>query len=127
MKFEKYLFYVTSMSGGGYLIDDWEGSEYTPVVVNCTTKPEYFLSPVKLMLRRKNWAAHGELVAVRTDAYPLLWVYVWLYLQLEWLNNSFWCDFMRIANRVGIAKTPRGEGVRLIHQNSLLPSKNVNE
>lgn len=93
---------------------EWKDSEFVPAAVGDFVDSTRFLFPVKLLNRRHRcqWLVWLNVIAVRTDVYPLLWMYVWLYLQFEWLSYRPWCNFMRFANQVGIAKTPRGSHYR---------------
>lgn len=89
-----------------YKYEPWENSEYVPILMSHSTIKDEFLFPVKLLKRPKDWFLSRSVVAVRTDVYPLWWVYVWLYLQTENLFYLVWCYFMRLCNQLGIAKTP---------------------
>ena len=86
----------------------WKDCEYVPAWVKYSSTQENYPFPVKILKRPKDWIFSRSALAIRTDVYPLLWVYVWLYLQVENLVYIAWCRFMWGCNRLGIARTKPG-------------------
>ncbi|MGL4620020.1 MAG: hypothetical protein ACRCZS_13315 [Chroococcidiopsis sp.] len=87
----------------------WENCEYIPASVGRDyNHARHFPFSVKFLARPKDNFFSRTSIAVRTDIYPLLWVYVWLHLQIENLAYIAWCFFMWECNRLGLAKTELG-------------------
>jgi hypothetical protein len=92
----------TEEDGFPYHRFNWAGSEQTPARVRIS-----FPWPVKFL---EDWrSAWGRsIIAVRTDAYPLWWMVVWLRLRIEEIADHDFADLMRVANAIGIAETKPG-------------------
>lgn len=109
---EKFLGFINDIDSNGILtitVQEWENCEYVPAVVSreyaCAS---YFPFPVKFIKIPRDRFFSRTYLAVRTDIYPLLWIYIWLQLQVENLIYVGWCKFMWGCNWCGVAKTPLG-------------------
>lgn len=92
------------------IAEPWENCEYVPALTREYTSQENYSFPVKFVNapKYKSWSCHQAFAVVRTDVYPLWWIYVWLYLQVESLAYIAWVRFMWQCNKLGIAKTQPG-------------------
>lgn len=93
---------------------DWTNSEYLPLRVGRYGMMGSFLFPIKFVPLPENLQDPSllyEAVAVRTDAYPMLWILVMWDLALislfARLRPAYW-HFVHWANKRGIMRTPMG-------------------
>lgn len=126
---EKFPGFINDIDRHGILTttaQEWDNCEYVPAVVpRDYRRASYFPFPVKFIEIPGERFLSRSYAAVRTDIYPLLWVYVWLQLQIDELIYIGWYKFMWLCNRLKIAETPLGstpsfrdfgfKGYKLLH------------
>ncbi len=95
-----------------YRIYDWDNSEdewalIGPYTSRLADQYQCFKYPVKMMelpeFDRCRYLSH---IAVRTDAYPLIWMWAWFIEKAKSIaQHDFWL-MMRIAYATGLARQP---------------------
>lgn len=111
MKIEKFTNYLCTIESDDSLTTvaiPWDNCEYIPAITGEAAKEYNFPFRVKIIKHPKWWNISRSLVVIRTDVYPLLWVYVWLRLQAENQIDKVFSIVMWHCNRLEIAKTEPG-------------------
>lgn len=105
----KIIEMIESESGNHfYPIYDWDDSEREwtligPFTIEFAKKRQCFLHPVKLLQMSLDDLRLSH-IAVRTDAYPLLWMWAWFVEKARAIaRQDFWL-MMRLAYAVGLLR-----------------------
>lgn len=95
---------------GGKIYRDWQNSSYTFIFVDdFEAENSNWLYPVALFAN-PSWDGFlgKDKIAIRTDAYPLNWVWIMFWIYFAVIIDFYFGKTMKFCNRIGIARTPLG-------------------